>query len=146
MKASERTIQQIKRAIGKIAAKFPEDAEPTPMTDIFLRVNQDTGDMLAFDDNDHELNRCVIEDWISNNDETFFADVERTLRRCLSDMRPTLLKMGILKPFTFTLADEEGESLTELYIVDDDTFIVGDGIMKDLDKDLNDFLEKLMKD
>ena len=29
--------------------------------------------------------------------------------------------------------------------MDDDTFLIGDEIMKDLDKDLDDFFEKLMK-
>ena len=60
MKASEKTIQQIKRAINKIAGKFPPASEALPMTDIILKVNQDTGDMLAYDDNDRELNRCVV--------------------------------------------------------------------------------------
>lgn len=145
MKASEKTILQIKRAINKIAGKFPPASEALPMTDIILKVNQDTGDMLAYDDNDRELNRCVVEDWIGNNSETFFADIQPVLRRCLEEMRPTLLGMGIMKPFTFTLSDEDSETFSELYIVDDDTFLIGDEIMKDLDKDLDDFFEKLMK-
>ena len=36
--------------------------------------------MLAYDDNDRELNRCVVEDWIGNNSETFFADIQPVLR------------------------------------------------------------------
>ena len=39
-----------------------------------------------------------------------------------------------MKPFTFTLSDEDSETFSELYIVDDDTFLIGDEIMKDLDR------------
>ena len=44
MKASEQTIQQIERAIRKIAAKFPPEAEANDMTDIHIRVIQETGE------------------------------------------------------------------------------------------------------
>ena len=64
METSEKTIQQIKRAINKIAVKYPPETETPQMTDIFLVVNQETGDMMAFDDNDKELDRCVIEEWM----------------------------------------------------------------------------------
>ena len=145
METSEKTIQQIKRAINKIAVKYPPETETPQMTDIFLVVNQETGDMMAFDDNDKELDCCVIEEWIGNTDDTFFDDIQPLLRRCLDEMRPTLLEMGIAKPFTFTISDESRETFSELYIVDDDTFIIGDEIMKDVSKDLDAFFRNLMK-
>ena len=64
MKANEQTLQQIERAIRKVADKFPPVEEPTVLTDIHLRVNQETGELLAFDDDDNEITRCVVEQWI----------------------------------------------------------------------------------
>ena len=61
MKANEQTLQQIERAIRKVADKFPPVEEPTVLTDIHLRVNQETGELLAFDDDDNEITRCVVE-------------------------------------------------------------------------------------
>jgi hypothetical protein len=52
--------------------------------------------------------------------------------------------MSILKPFSFVLEDDERESITELYLVDDDTVIIDEELMSGLDKDLDDFLEKLL--
>ena len=52
MKETEQALQQIERAIGKVADKFPSTAEATLMTDIHFRVNQETGELVAFDDND----------------------------------------------------------------------------------------------
>ena len=55
-------------------------------------------------------------------------------------------QMSILKPFSFVLEDDDKESIEELYLVDDDTAILHEDLMVDLDKDLNDFLDKLLKD
>ena len=47
MKTSEQTIQQIERAIKKVADKFPSSEEATIFTDIHIRVNQETGELVA---------------------------------------------------------------------------------------------------
>ena len=80
MKPTEQTIQQIERAIRKIAQKFPADEETSILTDIHLRVSQDSGELLAFDDDEQEINRCVIEQWIDNKDENFYDSVTIILR------------------------------------------------------------------
>ena len=42
------------------------------------------------------------------------------------------------------LEDEDKEAVAELYIVDGDTVIIDPDMMPDLDKDLDDFLKKLL--
>ena len=69
MKASEQTTQQIERFLKKIAQKFPLNEETSLVTDIHVRVSQESGEMVAFDDDDKEITRCVVEQWIENNDE-----------------------------------------------------------------------------
>ena len=64
MKATEQTLHQIERAIKKVADKFPPTDEAMLLTDIHLRVNQETGEFVAFDDDDNEITRSVIEQWI----------------------------------------------------------------------------------
>ena len=45
MKATEQSIQQIERAIKKIAQKYPADETTSLLTDIHLRVIQDSGEL-----------------------------------------------------------------------------------------------------
>ena len=45
-------------------------------------------------------------------------------------------EMGILKPYSFVLEDDDKESIGELYIADDDTIIIDTELMADLDKEL----------
>ena len=124
MNTTELTFQQIERAIRKIADKFPPSEEANVMTDIHFRVTQETGELMAFDDNDEEINRCIIEDWIDNTDDNFFDEIPSIFRKCLDKMKGTVESMSILKPFSFVLENDEKESIAELYLVDDETVII----------------------
>ena len=143
MKTTELTFQQIERAIRKIADKFPPSEEANVMTDIHFRVTQDTGEFMAFDDNDEEINRCIIEDWIDNTDDNFYDEIPSIFRKCLDKMKDTIENMSILKPFSFVLENDEKESIAELYLVDDETVIIDPDLMQGLSEDLDDFFKKL---
>ena len=143
MNTTELTFQQIERAIRKIADKFPPSEEANVMTDIHFRVTQETGELMAFDDNDEEINRCIIEDWIDNTDDNFFDEIPSIFRKCLDKMKGTVESMSILKPFSFVLENDEKESIAELYLVDDETVIIDPDLMQGLNEDLDDFFKKL---
>ena len=72
MKTSEQTLQQIERTLRKTIEKFPAAEEATVMTDIHLRVTQETGELTVFNDDDVEITRSVIEQWIDNKDDDFY--------------------------------------------------------------------------
>lgn len=143
-KATEQTIQQIERFLKKIAQKFPPREDSSVVTDIHVRVSQGSGEMLAFDDDDNEVTRCVVEQWINNNDEDFYNGVEQTLISTFSALSTIADSLGILKPYSFVLENDDKDTIAELYIADDDTVIIGKDLMEGLDSDLNLFLEKLL--
>ncbi len=146
MKASEQTIQQIRRFLNKVAQKFPANDETDIMTDIHIRASQDNGDLMAFDDNDNEVTRCVVEQWINYTGEDFYPSVTNLLRNEITTLKASLETLGIMKPYSFVLENDDKEGVAELYLVDDDTIIIGDELMKDLDFDLDSFLNNLMKE
>ena len=146
MKASEQTTQQIERFLKKIAQKFPLNEETSLVTDIHVRVSQESGEMVAFDDDDKEITRCVVEQWIGNNDEDFYESVHDILPTTFASMSKTLDGLGILKPYSFVLENDEKEDIAELYLADDDTIIIGKDLMEGLDTDLDSFFDSLMKE
>lgn len=146
MKPSEQTIQQIERALRKIAAKFPPEKEAEIMTDIHIRVSQDTGEIRAYNDDEEELDRCVVEEWINNPDENFYQEITSIIRKCIEKLKDTVEGMSILKPFSLVLEDDDKESVAELYLVDDETVIIDPDLMEGLEDDLNNFLENLLKE
>ncbi len=144
MKANEQTFQQMERVIKKVADKFPAVEESTVLTDIHLRVSQETGELLVLDDDDNEITRCVIDQWIGNKDENFYDDAASALRKALAAQRTLIDGMAILKPYSFVLEDDERENVAELYVVDDNTAILDKDLMEGLDKELDDFLAQLL--
>mgnify|MGYP003084042529 FL=1 len=146
MNTSNLTIQQIERALHKIAQQFPTTNEPSIITDVHLFVSQESGDLIAYDDNDREITRCVVEEWIDNKDEKFYHHITPLLRDVLRANQSIIDNMGILKPFSIVLQNEEKEDLSELYLADDDTIIIGGDLMEGLNEDLDSFLTDLLKE
>ena len=146
MRANEQTQQQTERFIRKVIQKFPADDDNALLTDIHVRVSQDSGEMLAFDDEEQEITRCVVDQWIENKDEDFFDKVTELLREELKRASEPVDAMGIMKPFSFVLEDDDSETIAELYLADDDTVIIGGELMEDLDQDLDAFFEELIKE
>ncbi len=146
MKATEQTTQQIERMLRKVVEKFPETDDVSQLTDLHIRVSQDTGEMVVFDDDDKEITRCVIEQWIENKDDDFYDDTAITLKSVLNKNKKSIDNLPILKPYSFVLENDDHEHLEELYLVDDDTVIIDEELMSGLDKDLDDFLAHLLKE
>ncbi|MDE6354601.1 MAG: hypothetical protein K2L56_06075 [Prevotella sp.] len=144
MKATEQTLQQISRTIGKVADKFPSTEEAVLLTDIHMRVNQETGEFVAFDDDDNEITRSVIEQWIGNTDKDFRTSIVSVIRKGIELQKDIVDNMSILKPYSFVLEDEDKEPIAELYVVDDDTIIIYPELMSGLDEELNEFLKDLL--
>jgi len=146
MKASDQTFHQIERVLKKMGQKFPSVETPTLLTDIHMRVSQESGELLAYDDDENEITRCVVEEWIDNKEDNFYDDVTMILRQVLRRNSKLIDDYGLLKPFSIVLEDDERESISELYICDGDTIIISGELMEGLDKDLDKFYEDLMKD
>lgn len=143
---TDKTKHQVSRFLSKVADKFPVQEEPTVITDIHIHVSQDTGDIMAFDDDGKEITRCVVDEWINNPDDsdTFYKNVEDTTRSLLQEKE---WHLGIIKPYSFILENDNGEHIAELFVVDDsETVILGSSFMEDMEKDLDDFIDKLMKE
>lgn len=145
MQVTEQTTQQIERSIKKIAQKLPANEETSLLTDIHLLVSQDSGELIAYDDNDQEITRCVVEQWIDNKDESFYDEVTAILRKELHQMHEVVDNLGIMKPYSFVLENDDRETVAELYVADDDTIILGGDLMEGLDQDLDSFFDSLMK-
>ena len=144
MNTNEQTTQKIERFLGKIIQKFPEDAESGVMTDLHIKVVQDSGELLAYDDDEQEITRCVVDQWIDNKDDDFYPQVAQLLRESIVSMKDKMENLGIMKPYSFVMENDDGEHVSELYVVDDDTVIIGGDLMQGLEKELDDFLDRLL--
>ena len=143
MKASEQTLSQIERALRKAASKFPTEAESYPLTDFYLQVRQESGELRIYDDDETELTRCVVEEWIGNSDEHFYDEVQPILITALTRLKEVTEHVAVLKPYSYVLMGEDHETIADLYLVDDDTLLVSGDLMQGLEEDLEHFWQQL---
>lgn len=147
MKLSQASLSLLETAVRKAVAKFTCGCEQTIVTDIHLQANQNSGDLSIFDDDDEELSCVSIEEWVTYERGNFYQDVERLLSTLLSNMKNAgdFDKLTILKPYSFVLVDDEKETIAELLLMDDDTLLVNDELLKGLDEELDAFLKELLE-
>ena len=143
MTANEQTYQQIERALRKAASKFLPLTDCLPLTDIYLQVKQESGELLVFDDDDHELTRCVVEEWIGNSDEHFYDEVQPIRITALTRLKEVTEHVAVLKPYSYVLMGEDHETIADLYLVDDETLLVSGDLMQGLEEDLEHFWQQL---
>lgn len=146
MESNKQTVQQIERALKKIIAKFPAHNDPV-MTDIHMLVSPYTGEITTYDDDDRELDRCVVNEWIKTEQDGFYERAAGLIRKAIENQRAAVKSMSIMQPFSFVLIDDDKETLQDISIIDEtDTVVVTGGLLDNLEEDLDAFLQELMKD
>lgn len=148
MKISEQSHAAIASALKEAVARYVGKTENTVVTDIHLQPRPESGELLIFNDDDEELARTIIDEWVDNDSEDFYAQVENVLRSELMIQKEegTFNQLALLKPYSFVLVDEEKETVAELLLIDDEeTLLLNDELLKGLDEELDAFLKELLK-
>lgn len=147
MKLSQQSQSIIESAIQKAIGKYVSNCDHTVVTDIHLQPDQTSGLLIIYNDDDEELANVMVEEWATYEEDDFVEKTEPALRTILCKMKDAgdFEKVNILKPYSFVLVDEEKETVAELLLVDDDTLLVNDELLKGLDKELDDFLKELLE-
>ena len=148
MKLSAQSHASIASSLREAVDKYIADGERTVVTDIHLQPKQDCGELVIFNDDDEELSRTIIEEWVDYSEDDFYTIVERILRGEINALKDTgvLDKLAIMKPYSFVLVDEDRETVTELLLIDDeDTLLLNDELLKGLDEELDAFLKDLLE-
>ena len=147
MKLNQTSLTLLENTIRKATDKYCDSCEQTIVTDFHLQANPNSGELVIYNDEDEELARTTLEEWTAYEGENFNEEVERVLTTLLNEMKGkgAFDAVTVLKPYSFVLVDDEKETLAELLLMDDDTLLVNDELLKGLDEELDEFLKKLLE-
>lgn len=147
MKLSQNSQALLEEAIRKAVAKYACGSEQSVVTDIHLQPGQGSGEFRIFDDEDKTLAATIIEEWMTYEGDDFNTQTERTLSALLHKLKEDgcFDKLSIMKPYSFVLLDEKKETIAELLLMDDDTLLLNDELLKGLDEELDSFLKDLLE-
>lgn len=148
MKMSEQSRASIVSALKTALCRYASEGDETVVTDIHLQPNSESGELIIFDDDDQELSRTIINEWVEYESDDFYTVVEPILRAEVEAMKESgkLEKLCLMKPYSFVLVDEDKETVAELLLVDEDeTLLLNDELLKGLDEELDAFLKDLLE-
>lgn len=148
MKMSEQSRASIVSALKTALCRYTSEGDEMIVTDIHLQPNSESGELIIFDDDDQELSRTIINEWVEYESDDFYTVVEPILRAEVEALKESgkLEKLCLMKPYSFVLVDEDKETVAELLLVDeDDTLLLNDELLKGLDEELDAFLKDLLE-
>lgn len=118
---------------------FEESSPEGSLSDIYLMLNKETAVLSIYDDMENLLKEIEF--------EAIPSDIVDTFRQSLQKLETEGLfeKEYIFKPFAVSLVDEVFIVDEELIFVDDDTLKLEGNLWTDIEKELDDFLKKLME-
>ena len=148
MNMSEQSRASIVSALKTALCRYASEGDETVVTDIHLQPNSESGELIIFDDDDQELSRTIINEWVEYESDDFYTVVEPILRAEVEALKESgkLEKLCLMKPYSFVLVDEDKETVAELLLVDEDeTLLLNDELLKGLDEELDAFLKDLLE-
>ena len=143
MNISEQSHASIASALEEALSRYAVKNDSS-----VVQPKQDSGELVVFNDDDEELARAVIAEWVDYDGEDFYTEVEPLLRAEVTALKNEkgLDKLCLMKPYSFVLVDEEKETVSELLLIDDeDTLLLSDELLKGLDEELDAFLKDLLE-
>ncbi len=147
MEVNESVCGNLATAISQALKGFVCDNDNPVVTDIHLKPLRDSGELVICDD-DNVLSRSRIAGFTEWPETEFLSLAEEHLRKAMSivNSRTPLELLDIWKPYSVVMADEDGETLAELMLIDDETQLVSQTLLANLDEELDQFLRDLMSE
>lgn len=148
MNISEQSHSSIASLLKEAISRYVSDSNTQVVSDIHLQPCAGSGELIIFNDEDEELARTIINEWVDHEDDDFLAQVEPLLKSHVALLKEegALDSLNLMKPFSFVLVDEEKETVADLLVVDDEeTLLLDDELLKGLDAELDAFLKELLE-
>ena len=148
MNISEQSHSAIAATLKEALERYKAGNDQSVVTDIHLLPKQDSGELLVFNDDDEELSRTIIDEWVDYDDDDFYKEASNILKGVLNAIKDEggLEHLSLMKPYSFVLVDDDKETVSELLLVDDeDTMLLDEELLKGLDEELDAFLKDLLE-
>ena len=138
---------ELDNAFSQVIDKIKEGG--ISLTDIYVSVKYDDLLLSINDDSENVLFRSIIDGWGEFKKETDFEEcITESLRNVLRDesLKKKFESLDVVAPFSVVLVNEDQEPIEDLITIDKDIIFLDDEFIKKMDKELDDFFEKLMSD
>jgi len=146
MEITQQTSQQLATLVNDTLARIKQEKEEL-ITDFHITTNAENGEVTICDDNDNVLACTTVEGYEEADEAEFRQLVGKVIKKELETLNKAKAfdSLNIFRPFSFVLVDADYETIEDLLVVDDDTIMVSDELLKGLDEELDEFIKKLLQ-
>ncbi len=117
------------------------------ITDLFIRINQETGEISLYGDDDELITSTIIFSWVGKEPK-HFEQISRSIKDVINKLQHEgYWEQDVFeRPFSIELVTESFETIEELLFIDDELVKVTTPLLENLDAELSAFIDKLMTD
>jgi hypothetical protein len=147
---NEKVQSVIESSFSAVLDKIKREGDAMPVSDLFVQVDQESGELAIYEEGETLLEKIVIFNWVGNTleESVFRANIVTILKPILVSLssKDAFEHINIVKPFSVSYTDEEFAVIEELLFLDNDLFRLDDPLLKDLDTELDEFITNLLSD
>lgn len=151
MSANNSKIQSvIENTFVSAIERLKDESSSRLINDLYVQADRETGELQIYDEEENLIDKVVIFDWVNNKaDEcTFNKKVSAVVKAVLTILssKDAFADSPFMRPLSISLTDDNFVVIDELLFLDDEMFRLDDPLLKDLDADLDRFLNQLLSD
>lgn len=153
MSEHKKVKNEIRETLSEAVLFLSKNYAGSSLTDIFLLIDKDSGELSVFDDEENCITKRIIDAWTDlppkdtecEEDSVYARDLREVITQMDED--DLFAKLNIYTPFSINLADENFIVKEELLLIEDDSLIrIDNEFMERMDKEFDDFLDRLLKE
>jgi len=151
MSANTAKIQSvIENTFLSAIKKLEADHSANLITDLYIQADPENGELQIYDDGENLIEKVIIFDWIKSekDKEGFNQQIISILKAVLKVLstKEVFNSDCFMRPLSVSLTDDDFVVIEELLFLDDEMLRLDDPLLKDLDIELDNFLNELLSD
>ncbi|GAB6007456.1 hypothetical protein FACS1894179_07680 [Bacteroidia bacterium] len=139
----------IKATFQQAIATLATDYNGSSLTDIFIVVDKESGEVAFYDDEENKVGEIVVFDWVNKVDELEDETIISVLREVTTqlDDEDMFSSLDLFKPFSVNYSDDSFSVIEELLLINEDSIVkIDNDLMEKFDREFDEFLDKLLKE
>lgn len=150
MSEIKNNLEECVKEIIVTAIQQIKSNEIITLSDLYIDLNFDDLTLSVFDDDESLLSQGSVDglNVFKEEPDTFDSNVIAVLKSAVHshEVMSELESLDVIKPFSVILVGEDFDQKTELLRLDDDMIVIEDEYLKNIDKELDEFLKHLLSD
>ena len=145
MTSPNKEIQVIQKLFRSLTDSIAPEHLRSGVTDIFVRINSESGELSLFGDDDEQISSTIIFSWVDKGDKPT-SEMRKVLRQAVSklDAEGFWTHESFQRPFSVSLVDEDFSTIEELLFLDDELVQLTTPLLEGLDDELSRFIDELL--